>query len=123
MRSQSPMSVMVPTVDRGEPNRRFWSTITTADRFAIRSASGRPYDGRKVCANALNVALICRCASAAMVSNTSEDLPDPDTPANTTNSPLGRSRSIPFRLFSRAPRTVMVERASVTQALLPEAHS
>src|SRR5687768_4695210 len=40
-----------------------------------------------------------------MVPNTSELLPDPDTPVNTVSLRLGSSTFTFFRLFSRAPRT------------------
>ena len=38
-----------------------------------------------------------------MVLNTSDDLPDPETPVNTVNRRLGISTLTSFRLFSRAP--------------------
>src|SRR5689334_5149289 len=40
-----------------------------------------------------------------MVPNASDDLPDPDTPVNTTSTSRGTSTSTARRLFSRAPRT------------------
>ena len=46
-----------------------------------------------------------RCDSAAIVSKTSELLPDPETPVNTVNRRFGMSRLTSRRLFSRAPRT------------------
>src|SRR5262245_7211307 len=46
-----------------------------------------------------------RCDSAAIVPNTSELLPDPETPVNTVSRRFGMSRSTLRRLFSRAPRT------------------
>ena len=46
-----------------------------------------------------------RCDSAAMVANTSELLPDPDTPVNTVIRRFGISTEMFFRLFSRAPAT------------------
>ena len=48
-----------------------------------------------------------RCDSAAIVSKTSELLPDPETPVNTVNRRFGMSRLTFRRLFSRAPRTWM----------------
>ena len=42
---------------------------------------------------------------SAMVSTTSEDLPDPDTPQTPTCTPRGMRTSRPRRLFSRAPVT------------------
>src|SRR6185436_5046564 len=46
-----------------------------------------------------------RCDSAAMVPNTSDDLPDPETPVNTVSRRFGISMLTSFRLFSRAPWT------------------
>src|SRR3954453_12380082 len=46
-----------------------------------------------------------RCASAAIVPNTSELLPEPETPVNTVSRRLGISTLTSLRLFSRAPRT------------------
>src|SRR5919201_2417592 len=39
-----------------------------------------------------------------MVSKASDDLPDPDSPVNTTSRSRGITRSTSFRLCSRAPR-------------------
>src|SRR5688572_6527962 len=69
------------------------------------STSGRAIDGMKFCRNALYVSLISRCDSAAIVPNTSDDLPEPETPVNTVNRRLGISTLTSFRLFSRAPCT------------------
>src|ERR1700734_2402951 len=46
-----------------------------------------------------------------MVSNASEDLPEPDNPVNTTSLSRGISRSTFFRLCSRAPRMVIARLA------------
>ena len=100
------MSVTVPSVERGPPPRRRWSTITAVERFSIRSASGWPSLGRKPRTNAENVSLSWRCASAAMVSNTSDDLPEPLTPTNAVIARLGTATDTSRRLFSRAPVTV-----------------
>src|SRR5262245_14237281 len=40
-----------------------------------------------------------------MVPNTSEDLPEPETPVNTVSRRLGSSTLTSLRLFSRAPWT------------------
>src|SRR5262245_12800618 len=42
-----------------------------------------------------------------MVPNTSDDLPDPETPVNTVSRRLGISMLMSLRLFSRAPCTRM----------------
>src|SRR5271169_3779168 len=43
-----------------------------------------------------------------MVSNASDDLPDPETPVTTVRELWGISRSMFFRLWTRAPRTTML---------------
>src|SRR5208337_5506617 len=43
-----------------------------------------------------------------MVSNASDDLPDPETPVTTVNWLCGISKSMFFRLWTRAPRTTML---------------
>src|SRR6202140_1440482 len=46
-----------------------------------------------------------RCDSAAIVSNTSELLPEPETPVNTVSRRFGISTLTSLRLFTRAPCT------------------
>src|SRR4051794_13610685 len=46
-----------------------------------------------------------RCDSAAIVPNTSELLPEPETPVNTVSRRLGISTLTSLRLFARAPCT------------------
>src|SRR5829696_2809165 len=46
-----------------------------------------------------------RCDSAAIVANTRELLPEPETPVNTVNRRLGISTLTSLRLFTRAPCT------------------
>src|ERR1700741_4851979 len=48
---------------------------------------------------------ISRCDSAAMVPNTSELLPEPETPVNTVSRRFGSSTLMSLRLFTRAPCT------------------
>ena len=67
------------------------------------STSGLVCVGMNPCTNALYVSLINRCDSAAIVPNTSELFPDPETPVNTVRRRFGRSRFTSFRLFSLAP--------------------
>src|ERR1700761_9355032 len=69
------------------------------------STSGRPSVGMKPCTNALYVSLTSRCDSAAIVPNTSELFPDPDTPVNTVSRRLGSATLTSLRLFTRAPVT------------------
>ncbi len=52
--------------------------------------------------------------SAAIVSNTSELLPEPDTPVNTVSRRFGSSIETSFRLFSRAPCTRIASCVSAT---------
>ena len=44
-----------------------------------------------------------RCDSAAMVSKTSELLPEPETPVKTVRRRFGISMLMSLRLFTRAP--------------------
>src|SRR3954453_3239461 len=46
-----------------------------------------------------------RCDSAAIVPNTSELLPEPETPVNAVSRRLGISMLTSLRLFTRAPWT------------------
>src|SRR5690349_23144676 len=56
-----------------------------------------------------------------MVSNASDDFPEPLGPVTTVNLPSGRSRSMPLRLFCRAPRTSTQPHwnGAVTHAFFP----
>src|SRR3954470_21959139 len=69
------------------------------------STSGRASVGMKPCTKALYVSLISRCDSAAIVLNTSELLPEPETPVNTVSRRFGSSMLTSLRLFTRAPYT------------------
>src|SRR5262245_41525059 len=120
MRSIAFVSVAVPTVERASSPIRCWSTMSAVVSPSRTSTSGRACAGMKPCTNALYVSLIIRWDSAAIVPNTSELLPEPDTPVNTVSSRFGMSRSTFRRLFSRAPRT-WIEPQSATEPL-PVAH-
>ena len=48
-----------------------------------------------------------RCASVAIVSNTIEDFPEPETPVKMVILRFGMRRETSLRLFSRAPRISM----------------
>ncbi|BAS15999.1 hypothetical protein AHiyo8_43020 [Arthrobacter sp. Hiyo8] len=61
--------------------------------------------GMNPCTKVLYVSLIMRCDSAAIVANTRELLPEPETPVNTVNRRFGSSMLMSLRLFSRAPCT------------------
>ncbi len=105
IRSIAFASVTVPTVERGSAPSRCWSTVITVVSPSRTSTSGRDNVGMNPWTNALYVSLIRRCDSAAIVANTSELLPDPDTPVNTVSRRLGSSTLMSRRLFSRAPCT------------------
>src|SRR5687767_12536729 len=81
---------------------------------SITSTSGRASVGMKPCTKALYVSLISRCDSAAIVSNTSELLPEPETPVNTVRRRFGIATLTSLRLFSRAPSTRIRSCASAT---------
>src|SRR5688572_4190616 len=55
----------------------------------------------------LKFSLSRRWASVAIVSNTMDDLPEPETPVKMVILRLGMRRETFFRLFSRAPRSSM----------------
>src|SRR4051812_12495748 len=105
MRSIAFASVAVPTVERGSVPMRSWSTMIAVVSPSSTSTSGRDCVGMKPCTNALYVSLIRRCDSAAMVPNTSELLPEPETPVNAVSRRFGISTVTSLRLFSRAPCT------------------
>ena len=85
MRNIALASVAVPTVERGSEPMRSWSTMIAVVRPSRTSTSGRASVGMKPCTNALYVSLIMRWDSAAIVANTSELLPEPETPVNTVS--------------------------------------
>ena len=65
------------------------------------------------------VSLMRRRDSAAIVSNTSELLPDPDTPVKTVSRRFGMSRLMSRRLFSRAPRTWIAPQSAPLLSMRP----
>jgi hypothetical protein len=105
MRSMVFTSVAVPTVERELAPIRSWSTMIAVVSPSSRSTSGRASVGMNPCTKALYVSLIIRCDSAAIVPNTSELLPDPDTPVNTVRRRFGISTLMFLRLFTRVPCT------------------
>ena len=105
MRSIALASVAVPTVERESAPIRCWSTMIAVVSPSSTSTSGRASVGMKPCTKALYVSLISRCDSAAIVSNTRELLPEPETPVNTVSRRFGSSTLTSLRLFSRAPCT------------------
>src|SRR5690554_4436351 len=107
MRRRVCTSVAVPTVERTFAPIRSWSTMIAVVRPSRTSTSGRARLGMNPWTNALYVSLMSRWDSAAMVSKTSELLPEPETPVNTVRRRLGISTCTSCRLFSRAPTTRM----------------
>src|SRR5215204_867144 len=79
--------------------------MIAAEMLRRLSTSGLDGEPMNDCRNAEYVSLMRRCDSAAMVPNTSDDLPDPDTPVNTVSRRFGISMLTSLRLFSRAPWT------------------
>src|SRR5215218_6832605 len=104
-RSIALASVAVPTVERTSVPIRSWSTMIAVVSPSTTSTSGRSSVGMNPCTKALYVSLIIRLDSAAIVSNTSELLPEPETPVNTVSRRFGISMLTSLRLFSRAPYT------------------
>src|SRR6266536_4594593 len=105
IRSIALASVAVPTVERGSAPIRCWSTMIAVVSPSSTSTSGRASVGINPCTKALYVSLISRCDSAAIVPNTSELLPEPETPVNTVSRRFGISMLTSLRLFTRAPCT------------------
>src|SRR5262249_58117608 len=78
---------------------------TAGDSPSMKSTSGLSICPRNCRAYADSDSTYRRWPSAKMVSKARLDLPEPDSPVNTTRLSRGRSRSTPRRLCSRAPRT------------------
>jgi hypothetical protein len=87
--------------------------MIAAVRFSSESTSGRAGVAMKPWTKAVYVSLMRRRDSAAIVSNTSELFPDPDTPVKTVSFRFGMSIEMSRRLFSRAPRTRIAPHASL----------
>src|SRR5215213_651611 len=121
MRSIALASVAVPTVERTSAPIRSWSTMIAVVSPSRTSTSGRSSVGMNPCTKALYVSLISRCDSAAIVSNTRELLPEPETPVNTVSRRFGSSTLTSLRLFSRAPWTRIRSWLSATCIVLASA--
>lgn len=107
---------MVPTVDRAPPPTGRWSTTIAGVRFSIAANFGRSYRGSRLRTNQGNTSFNWRCDSAATVPNTSDDLPDPDTPVTTVSRPSGTRSVTPRRLFSHPSRTTISPRTSTLRS-------
>jgi hypothetical protein len=103
--------VIVPTVERGLRFVDFWSIDTAGsalDEVDV-GAIHLTEELARVRAQRLDVAPL---ASAKIVSNARDDLPDPERPVKTTSESRGMSRSTFLRLWTRAPRTLSFEAAT-----------
>ena len=98
-------SVTVPSVERGFAPSRSWSTMIAVVSPSSTSTSGRASVGMKTWTNVEYVSSISRRDSAAIVSKTSELLPEPETPVNTVSRRFGISTLTSLRLLTRAPCT------------------
>ena len=98
-------SVTVPSVERVFAPRRSWSTRIAVVKPSRTSTSGRAMFGMNTWTNVEYVSSISRRDSAAIVPNTSELLPEPETPVNTVSRRFGISMLTSLRLFTRAPCT------------------
>ena len=93
-------------IDQKKPAQNSRSTVATYTDIAallrlLFSRVGQPFVGYAE-------SFSSRRDLAAMVSSTSELLPEPDTPVNTVIWCLGISSDTSFRLFSRAPRMMIL---------------
>src|SRR3954447_14725802 len=94
-----------PTEDRVVGAPRCCWRATAGGRPSIASTSGTPSWWNSRRAYGATDSRYRRWASAYRVPNARDDLPDPDTPVNTTRASRGMSTSAFFRLWVRAPRT------------------
>ena len=81
--------------------------MTEGFRLSIIETFGFSYLGSLPLAHELYVSFICLWLSAAMVSKTILDFPEPETPVKTTILFLGISREIFFRLFCFKPLIII----------------
>lgn len=95
------------TVERELEAGFFWSMTMATGRLSMLPTCGRPYLGRYCCTNEGNVSFSSLRDLAAMVSSTSEDLPEPDTPVKTVILYFGIRSETCCRLFSYASLIVM----------------
>ena len=79
-RSSEYISLIVPTVERAFPPSLDWSIMTEGFRLSIIETFGFSYLGSLPLAHELYVSFICLWLSAAMVSKTILDFPEPETP-------------------------------------------
>lgn len=107
IRSAPATSTAVATVDRALPENRRWSMTVAKVNPSMRSMSAGGCCGSRLRTKDGYPAAAARSASAAMVSKTNEDFPDPETPVTTVNRCFGILTSMFARLLVWAPVTVM----------------
>jgi hypothetical protein len=100
--------VTVPTVERGLREVVRCSIEIAGESPSIESTSGFSICSRNCRAYADSDSTYRRCPSAKIVSNASDDLPEPETPVMTTSLSRGMSTSMFLRLCSRAPRMTIL---------------
>src|SRR3954469_4787227 len=105
MRSRFESVVTLPTDDRVVGDPRCCWRATAGGSPSMASTSGTPSWWNSRRAYGATDSRYRRWASAYRVPKASDDLPDPDTPVNTTRESRGMSTSACFRLWVRAPRT------------------
>ncbi len=105
IRSEFEIVVTLPTLDRVLAVPRCCCRATAGGRPSIESTWGTPACSNSRRAYGATDSRYRRWASAKIVPNASDDLPEPETPVNTTSASRGTSTSTSFRLCSRAPRT------------------
>ena len=85
----------------------FWSIEIAGGNPSIFSTFGFSICPRNCLAYEDSDSMYRLCPSAKIVSNASDDLPDPDNPVSTVKLSLGISTSIFFRLCSLAPLIII----------------
>src|SRR3989344_3337042 len=98
---------MVATVERGLLERLFWSMAMAGERPVISSTSGFDIWFKNCRAYAERDSTYRRWPSAKIVSNASDDFPEPESPVNTTILLRGIETVMSFRLCVRAPLTMI----------------
>src|SRR5436305_5120699 len=105
MRSRFDRVVTLPTEDRVVGAPRCCWRATAGGSPSMASTSGTPSWWNSRRAYGETDSKYRRWASAYRVPNARDDLPDPDTPVNTTRASRGMATSAFFRLWVLAPRT------------------
>src|SRR3989344_2514443 len=99
---------MVATVEGGLFERLFWSIEMAGERPVISSTSGFCIWRKNWRAYAERDSTYLRWPSAKMVSKAKDDFPEPESPVNTTILFRGISTAMFFKLWVRAPFTMIL---------------